>query len=78
MIGPGAPQVGEGSLHARVTRTGAPCASTFGDKVALIDQGRSFTFRQLDELSGALAASLVGLGVVPGDRVALYAPNSWE
>ena len=29
-------------------------------------------------LSSALAASLVRLGVKPGDRVTLYAPNSWE
>ena len=56
-------------------------AARFGDKVALIDQGngnRSFTFRQLDALSSALAASLAARGVAPGDRVTLYAPNSWE
>ena len=38
---------------------------------------RSFSFSELDELSSALAA-LVRLGVRPGDRVTLYAPNSWE
>ena len=53
-------------------------ARAFGDRTALVADGRSFSFRQLDELSNALAASLVRLGVNPGDRVTLYAPNSWE
>jgi long-chain acyl-CoA synthetase len=50
----------------------------FGDKTALIVEGQSFSFRDLNDLSGALAASLVTLGVKPGDRITLYAPNSWE
>src|SRR5678816_104719 len=53
-------------------------AHRFGDKVALSIGDRTFTFRRLDQLSGALAASLVKLGIRPGDRVTLYAPNSWE
>jgi len=53
-------------------------ARAFGDKTALVTGERSFSFRKLDELSGALAASLTKLGVTPGDRVTLYAPNSWE
>ena len=53
-------------------------ARRFGDKVALAVGDRTFTFRQLDGLSSSLAASLVKLGIHPGDRVTLYAPNSWE
>jgi long-chain acyl-CoA synthetase len=53
-------------------------AQAFGDRTALVIDGRTFSFRELDGLSSALAASLVGLGVKPGDRVTLYAPNSWE
>jgi long-chain acyl-CoA synthetase len=53
-------------------------AQAFGDRTALVIDGRTFSFRELDELSSALAASLVRLGVKPGDRVTLYAPNSWE
>ena len=53
-------------------------ARRFGDKVALAIGDRTFTFRQLDQLSSTLAASLVKLGIRPGDRVTLYAPNSWE
>ncbi len=53
-------------------------AHAFGDRTALVIEGRTFSFRELDELSSALAASLVRLGVKPGDRATLYAPNSWE
>jgi long-chain acyl-CoA synthetase len=53
-------------------------ARRFGDKIALVIEDRSFSFRELDELSNALAANLVKLDVKPGDRVTLYAPNSWE
>ena len=53
-------------------------ARRFGDKVALAIGDRTFTFRRLDQLSSTLAASLVKLGIRPGDRVTLYAPNSWE
>jgi long-chain acyl-CoA synthetase len=53
-------------------------AREFGEKTALVIVDRSFSFRELDDLSDALAWSLVRLGVKPGDRVTLYAPNSWE
>jgi len=53
-------------------------AAKHGDRTALVASDRTFTFRELDALSNALAAGLVKLGVAPGDRVTLYAPNSWE
>ena len=53
-------------------------AAKYGDKTALIVPERAFSFRELDDLSNAVAASLAKLGVAPGDRVTLYAPNSWE
>jgi long-chain acyl-CoA synthetase len=53
-------------------------AAKYADKTALIVPERAFSFRELDGLSDAMAASLVKLGVAPGDRVTLYAPNSWE
>jgi long-chain acyl-CoA synthetase len=56
-----------------------PAAATrYGDKPALIADGRTFSFRELDALSNAFAASLSKLDVAPGDRVTLYAANSWE
>ena len=53
-------------------------AAKYKDKTALIFEDRVFSFRQLDGLSNAVAAGLVSLGVAAGDRVTLYAPNSWE
>ncbi|MGO9421533.1 class I adenylate-forming enzyme family protein [Roseiarcus sp.] len=53
-------------------------ARLYGGRVALVTAAGEYSFRQLDGLSGALAHNLVKLGVAPGDRVTLYAPNSWE
>jgi long-chain acyl-CoA synthetase len=53
-------------------------ARRFGERTALVFAEREFSFRELDGLSNALAGNLVALGVSPGDRVTLYAPNSWE
>jgi long-chain acyl-CoA synthetase len=53
-------------------------ARAFGDRTALVIDGKSLSFRELDDLSDSLAASLVEMGIKAGDRVTLYAPNSWE
>ena len=41
-------------------------ARRFGDKVALVAGGRTFSFRQLDQLSSTLAAHLVRLSGASG------------
>ena len=53
-------------------------ARRFGGKTALVFEGRSLTFAELDGLSARIAAGLVAQGIAPGDRVSLYAANSWE
>src|SRR5262245_34842127 len=53
-------------------------ARTHGDRVAPLIDGRSLSFRELDELSTRAANGLVASGVQPGDRVSLFGPNSWE
>jgi long-chain acyl-CoA synthetase len=53
-------------------------AAKYRDKTALVTADRTFSFRQLNQLSDAFAASLTKLGVASGDRVTLYAANSWE
>src|ERR1043165_1869336 len=47
------------------------------DEVAVLDgpTGRSYTFRQLLDLSASVAHGLVARGVAPGDRVAFIVPN---
>ncbi len=47
----------------------------FPNREALVFEGKTFTYRDLDELSNRFGNSLSGLGVVRGDRVALFLPN---
>ena len=47
------------------------------DAVALVDRSRTTTYGELRRQTGELRAGLVRLGVEPGDRVALVAPNNW-
>ncbi len=53
-------------------------ARTFGDRTAVVCDGRTFTFRELNKLAAHLAGRLLGLGLQPGDRVSLYGENRWE
>jgi crotonobetaine/carnitine-CoA ligase len=46
------------------------------DKVCLTFEDGPVTYRQLDESTNAVANSLARLGVGPGDRVAVFMPNS--
>ena len=47
----------------------------FADRPAYSSFGVTITYRDLDEQSRALAAHLQGLGLDPGDRVAIMMPN---
>jgi long-chain acyl-CoA synthetase len=53
-------------------------ARAYRDKEALVFEGRSFTFNDLDALVEKLAGGLHELGIGPGEVVTLYASNSWE
>ena len=53
-------------------------ARRYGDKTALIIDGRSFSFNALEAQSNAFANGLVAAGIAPGDTVTLYGPNSWQ
>jgi long-chain acyl-CoA synthetase len=45
------------------------------ERVVLYDGPRQYTLRELDGITNATSNALIGLGVRPGDRVALVAPN---
>ena len=47
----------------------------FGDRPAYSNFGVTITYRELDDRARALAAYLQGLGLEPGDRVAIMMPN---
>jgi len=48
------------------------------DRIAVRCGDETITFRQLDETSDRLADALAGLGLVHGDRIALFVPSSIE
>ena len=50
----------------------------FADHEALVDGDRRFTFAQLRDEVRRTAAAIAGSGVQPGDRVALWSPNTWH
>jgi fatty-acyl-CoA synthase len=50
-------------------------ARTKGDATAIIVDGAALTYREVHDWSGRLARHLVELGIKPGDRVGLAAPN---
>jgi acyl-CoA synthetase (AMP-forming)/AMP-acid ligase II len=48
------------------------------DHDALIAADRRFTFAELHDEVRRTAGAIAGLGVQPGDRVALWSPNTWH
>lgn len=48
------------------------------DKTAIVVDGESYTYRDLDECSANLAAGLLQRGLRRGDRVAIFMENSWH
>jgi len=53
-------------------------ACDFADHEALVTADRKFTFSQLRDEVRRTAAAIAGSGVAPGDRVALWSPNTWH
>ncbi|AZD86953.1 Long-chain-fatty-acid--CoA ligase [Pseudomonas chlororaphis subsp. aureofaciens] len=55
----------------------ARAALAYGDRPAIEDAG-SISYLHLDRLRQQAARALLALGVKAGDRVAIWAPNTWE
>jgi acyl-CoA synthetase (AMP-forming)/AMP-acid ligase II len=53
-------------------------AIRFPGRVALVDGGRSVTYAELDDRTNRLGHALRGLGLAPGDRLALMTGNRLE
>jgi HIP---CoA ligase len=55
----------------------AGAAREFGDAEALAEPGgRRLSYRQLHERAGEVARALIADGIAPGDRVAVWCPNT--
>ena len=54
----------------------ARSAYVYGDKIAMVDGERRFTYAQFNERIHRLASALRAHGIQPGDRVAVLAPNT--
>jgi 2,3-dihydroxybenzoate-AMP ligase len=50
----------------------------YAQRVALIDRGRRYTYRDINALSDRLALNLLSLGLKPLDRIVLQLPNVAE
>lgn len=61
-------------MQGILTRT----AERLPDKIAVIDGDRTFTYRELNELSDKFGAALAASGISKGDRIGLLAPNCVE
>lgn len=61
-------------FHALIERA----ADLHGERVALMWGEDRYTFRELDGLSSSFARALLGRGIGPGDRVALWMGNRPE
>jgi acyl-CoA synthetase (AMP-forming)/AMP-acid ligase II len=53
-------------------------AAQYGERAAIIDGSTALSFIALHEAVRDTARSYVALGLTPGDRVAIWAPNSWR
>src|SRR5690606_3601740 len=47
------------------------------DAVALVSRGHTTTYGELRDQVARLRGGLVGMGLAPGDRVAIVAANNW-
>lgn len=56
----------------------ADVAGRFAERAAIVENGNSISYQQLQQLSRQVARALMTLGVQAGDRVALWAPNLSE
>ena len=54
----------------------AATADRFGSRPAVVDDKSAMTYAELSAAAHQFGAALVGSGIEPGDRVAIWAPNS--
>ncbi len=53
----------------------APAMALAPDKVAIIFEDRNLSYREIDAAANRIANGLIGIGIKPGDRVAVHLDN---
>jgi len=67
----------ERTIPATIPAAVASAAREFGDAEALAEPGgRRLSYRELHERAGEVARALIADGIAPGDRVAVWCPNT--
>ena len=56
----------------------ARAAEIYGDTTAIEDGETRFTFTELDVMRRRVARAMIAAGIAKGDRVMIWAPNSWK
>ena len=65
-------------MHDHIGQIPEYAARKFQNREALVFEGQTFTFNELNTLIEQAAGALHSLGIVQGEVVTLYASNSWE
>jgi long-chain acyl-CoA synthetase len=68
----------QGEIKVNIANILVASAYAFPNNIALIDGKREITYRELDQESNKIASGLVKIGVRPGDRICICAPNSYK
>jgi HIP---CoA ligase len=63
-------------IPSTLPRVLARAAQLFGDAFSIIDGEQRLTFRELEQEALAATAAFIASGTQPGDRIAIWAPNS--
>jgi acyl-CoA synthetase (AMP-forming)/AMP-acid ligase II len=58
-----------------IPRVLARAARLFGDTPALVEESQQLTFRDLERQALGASAAFMSAGILPGDRVGIWAPN---
>ncbi len=66
----------QAEIPLTIPRVLARAAQLFGEAPALIEEARPLSFRELEHQALGASAAFMSAGILPGDRVSIWAPNS--